>query len=101
MKHTNRTYRSRRTRQLARVHLLAKHLNLTEAAYHNMLNALTGHRTAATLDETGRPRVIGFLAGEIARKNSQPGPTTPAPVAILPRETVTDEEALEILGMAA
>lgn len=91
--------KSRRTRQLGRIHLLAKELGLTESAYRNTLSALTGHRSAADLDETGRMRVVGFLAGELARRN--PDPTTPAPVAILPRETVSDEEAAQILGLAA
>ncbi len=64
-----------------------------------MLASLTGQRSAADLDETSRLKVISFFAGELARLNPEPDPTTTAPIAILPAEIV--EEALDILGMAA
>jgi len=51
-----------RRRHLARIHLLSKELGLSDAAYRNVLAALTGERTAKNLNETGRLRVIGVLA---------------------------------------
>ena len=53
--------RDLRNRELALIHLGAKEVGLDEDAYRDMLRAVTGHDSAATLDREGRARVIAHL----------------------------------------
>lgn len=77
-----------RNRDLARIHALARDLELGEAAYRSVLYCLTGKRSAAELDASERGKVIAFMASELTAKRR----------AAYAREVVSDEEALAILG---
>jgi phage gp16-like protein len=71
-----------------RVHQMRRELNLSEPAYRNVLMALTGDSYARNLSTAQLEVVVGFLEREASNKRR-------------PVEYVSDEEALDILGMAA
>lgn len=79
-----------RNRDLGRIHTLARDRELGEDAYRAVLASLTGKRSAANLDAAERRKVIAFMAGELLAKHR----------AAYAREVISDEEALEVLGVA-
>lgn len=52
-----------RNRQLARIHIAKKQLNLAEDVYRSILLQVGGVESAADLDEPGRTRVLDHLRG--------------------------------------
>jgi hypothetical protein len=71
-----------------RVHQIRRELNLSEPAYHNVLYSLAGDRYARNLSAGQLEIVVAFLEREASNKRR-------------PVEYVSDEEALDILGLAA
>jgi phage gp16-like protein len=72
-----------RRRDLAKIHIAAKELHLTEDAYRTLLDSVAGVRSAAELDAAGRQEVLACLRrlGWEPRGSSQPqrarGPAGP------------------------
>jgi phage gp16-like protein len=81
---------STRNKQLARVHALARDLNLSKQAYRNICASLTGKRSAGDMTDDERQQVIDFL-------NNQAKSITPH----VDHPPASDEEALAILGGVA
>jgi len=52
---------ARRKRELARIHIGAKQLNLDEDTRRALIERVTGHRSAGVLDDAGRAAVIAEL----------------------------------------
>ena len=75
---------AQRKQHYANIHIKAKQLNLSEQAYRNTLYLLTGQRSCTTMRPDELKKVDAYLSEA----------TTPKPQ----HETVTDEEALAILG---
>jgi hypothetical protein len=79
-----------RNKQLAKIHVLARDLNLSKQAYRNICQAITGKRSAGDMSNGERRTVIDFLS-------TQAKPITPH----VEHPPVSDEEALAILGGVA
>lgn len=69
---------AKRTKDLARIHLAKKELGLDEDTYRDMLEALTGQRSASGLDAKGRWKVMQHLARAGAKAAQGPFPGRPA-----------------------
>lgn len=64
----------RRRRELAKIHILAKKdLGMDDETYRDMLEAVTGQRSAGRLDDAGREAVIAHLARQLAGKVMRTG----------------------------
>lgn len=61
-----------RRAELARIHLLAKEASLDDDTYRALLERLTGQRSAAALDWTGRKRIIDYLARTVKKRPASP-----------------------------
>lgn len=65
------TAKNTRTRQLARIHVLAKELGLDRAAYEAVLWTVAGVQSAAELDDHGRRSVIQHLVSRLGHHGHQ------------------------------
>jgi phage gp16-like protein len=83
-----RTARTPEGKLRQRVHVLRRELNLSEPAYRNVLMSLAGSRYARELTLIQLEVVTAFLEREASNKRR-------------PVEYVSDEEALDVLGLAA
>jgi len=65
----------RRAKDLARIHLAKKELGLDDDTYRDLLQSLTGQRSAAGLDAKGRWKVMQHLAqaGAKSARGDHPG----------------------------
>ncbi len=77
-----------RNKELGKIHQHVKRLGLCDEAKRNIYFCLAAKRSAADLDSSERSKVLGFL------HSCRPG-------AAVRRLVVTDEEALQILAVAA
>jgi len=69
-----------RTRQLAAIHVQKQRLRLDDALYRDVLESLTGKRSAAELDDSERARVLDDLrrrSGDAAKRMRQALPAPP------------------------
>lgn len=80
---------SNRKFHYGKIHEAARQLELEDAAYRSVLYALTGKRSCTDLSQLELFRVNNFLGQEVAKR------LIPTPKQVI----VTDEEALEILGL--
>jgi phage gp16-like protein len=64
--------KTRRQRELGRIHILKKELGLNDETYHHMLWAVARVESSADLDAFGRKRVIGHLSARLTPRGKRP-----------------------------
>ena len=77
---TAKKTRDRRTGQLAAIHVLKSKLGLEDGDYRDIVDGLTGERSAGKLDARGRQRVLDHLRW-MERGGQAATSTPPAPPA--------------------
>ncbi|MBS3932990.1 MAG: DUF1018 domain-containing protein [Truepera sp.] len=94
-----------RNRDLARIHALARDLELPDEAYRAVLYCLTGKRSAGLLDAAERRKVVAFMTSELIAKRRAAYAHEVVRLR-LGAALISDEmvgrslEALEVLGVA-